>query len=254
MSKQNLTQIVGVWLVMVISALVITQAQDSIPLQADDPITVTIGESPAWLSYDGTAGDSISITTLTAVTDTAPDTTIEILYPDGQRLDYNDDTILPDGNLKSDAQLLKLELPVDGTYQIRIDSFNGVSEGEVDVLLTSPTVSLDVLETDTLTIVRGDIPAGDSLRYEIDLSADTTVSVTVRDVSGTLDPVLSIYDGDTLLSFNDDHSSDDLTLDVLDAQVNNITLAEDTTLTIDVRDYLGRSGTVELIINTVNDD
>lgn len=243
MNTQSLIRIVGMWLVIFGGIVILAQDVD---IQADEPITVTVGDDPAWLTYTGTAGERITITTLTAITDTAPDTTLEILYPDGQRLDYNDDTILPDGNLKGDAMLQAIELPMDGTYRIRVDSFNGVSAGDVDVLLTTPDNALDVLAIDDLTIVSGDIR--DSLIYPIDVSAGSTLTVTARDVSGTIDPILRLYADDTLLTFNDDHRSGDLSLDVLDAQVSDFAIDEDTTINIVVRDYLGRSGTVELII------
>lgn len=245
MNTQSLMRIVGMWLVMVGIGVVLAQ---DITLQLDEPITVTIGEDPAWLTYAGTAGEVITITTLTAITDTAPDTTLEILYPDGERLDYNDDTILPDGNLKGDALLQGVALPIDGDYRIRVDSFNGVSEGDVEVLLTHPDTALDVLSTEDLTIVRGAIAELDTLTYAIDVSADTRLTVTARDVSGTLDPILRIYADETLLSFNDDHTSGDLSLDVLDAQVSDLAVDADVSLDIVVSDYLGRSGTIELII------
>lgn len=252
-SKQNLTRIVGGWLV-IFGCVWVAQMQD-MTLQPDTPTMVTIGESPAWLTYTGTADEVISITTLTAITDTAPDTTLEILYPDGQRLDYNDDTILPDGNLKSDAVLTDIRLPIDGDYQIRVDSFNGVTEGEVEVLLTHPETTLDVLSMDELTIVRGDIPVYDGLTYTLDIPSNTVISIIARDVSGTLDPILTVYDdAENLLSFNDDHASSDLTLDVLDAHIPQLRLDDDTTLNIIVRDYLGRSGTVELVISDLRDN
>lgn len=243
-------RIVGLWLGMVCLLWGMTLHAQDLPLTVDAPLTVTIGDNPAWLTYTGTADEIITITTLTAITDTAPDTTLEILYPDGQRLDYHDDTILPDGNLKSDAVLNNIELPIDGDYRIRVDSFNGVSEGEVEVLLTHADTALDVLATEDLTIVRGKILPHDRLTYAIDVPAGASLSVTARDVSGTLDPVLELYDADdTLLTFNDDHASSDLTLDVLDAQVTGVTVDEETPVEIVVRDYLGRSGTVEIIIS-----
>ncbi len=249
MTTKNLTYLISTGLI-ILSAVVIW-GQEMI-LQPDEPMTVTIGVDPAWLTYSGTTGEIITITTLTAVTDTAPDTTLEILYPDGQRLDYNDDTILPDGNLKGDAMLREIELPIDGDYLIRVDSFNGVSEGDVDVLLTYADTALDVLSTDDLTIVSGDIASQDSLIYTIDVPAESNLSVTARDVSGTLDPIVRLFAEDTLLIFNDDHTSGDLSLDVLDAQVSNFSIDSDTAVEIVVSDYLGRAGSVELII-TITD-
>jgi len=230
------------WLVMV------SIAQD-MSLELDTPITVTIGESPVWLNYEGMAGEIITLSTMTAVTDTAPDTTLEILYPDGHRLDYVDDVVFPDGTVKSDAVLENIALPIDGVYQIRVDSFNGVSEGEVELLLTHPSTNYNVIATDPLTIVRGDID--DALTYTLDVTADDTLTIIARDISGTLDPILWVYDADgTLLAFNDDHSSGDLSLDVFDAQIVDLTITENTTVEVVVRDYLARQGIIELIISS----
>lgn len=255
MSKQNLTRIVGVWWGIVLFAVgIVGMAQDSV-LEADTAITIEVGESPVWLTYEGTAGEHIRITTMTAITDTAPDTIIEILYPDGQRLDYADDTLLPDGSFGQNASFDSLELPVDGVYTIRVDSFNGVSAGSVDVLLTSIDDNLDVLATQDLTIIRGDIPAFGQLTYDLELSAGQTVSITARDVSNTLDPLLYIYDkDDTLIAFNDDHQSLNLTLNALDANIAELLIADDMTLTFNVHDYLGRTGTIELMIRRLSDE
>lgn len=249
MSKQNLTRIVGIWWVMVLMWLITVSIAQDLQLEPDTPITVTIGDYPAWLTYTGITGEVITLSTMTAITDTAPDTTLEILYPDRHRLEYVDDVVFPDGTVKSDAVIDKIELPVEGVYRIRVDSFNGVSEGEVEVLLTHSTESYNVITTDTLTIVSGEIE--NALTYSLDVEPNTPLTIVARDISGTLDPVLSIYDAaGTLLAFNDDHQSGDLSLDVFDAQVAELVIEDRTTLEIIVKDFLGRTGTVELIISS----
>jgi len=250
-SKQNLTRIVGIWWgIVLLIGVTISMAQD-VTLQPDSPVTISIGDSPTWLSYDGTADETITITTLTAVTDTAPDTTLEILYPDGHRLDYVDDIILADGTVKSDAVLDHLVLPIDGIYRIRVDSFNGVSEGDVEILLTHPSETYSESTTEDVTLVNSEIHKLESFQYTLEVSADTVLSILARDTSGTLDPVLHVYDADdTLLAFNDDHQSNDLSLDVLDASILDLIISEDTIVMIRVSDYLGQSGSIELIISS----
>jgi hypothetical protein len=250
-SKQNLTRIVGIWWgIMLFIGIMGTMAQE-LSLESDNPVTVVLGNSPVWLTYAGTAGDTITITTLTAITDTAPDTTLEILTPDGYRLDYTDDVILSDGTIKSDAILQNIALPIDGNYRIRVDSFNGVSEGQVEVIITQRSETYIEITSDDLTIVQGDVIERESLHYTLEVSAGTSLSIIVRDRSGILDPILYVYDAnDTLMAFNDDHQSNDLSLDVLDARLVDLAITEDTRLTIVVRDYLGRSGSIELIISS----
>ena len=251
MSKQNLTRIVGIWWVIVLLLMVtISMAQD-IHLEPDSPVMIRLGDAPAWLSYEGKAGEIITISTLTAITDTAPDTTLEILYPEGHRLDYVDDVILADGTIKSDALLDNLTLPIDGLYLIRLDSFNGVSEGEIEVVLSHPSLAFSEIKTEGFIVVSGDVPALGSLQYTLEVSTDTTLSILARDVSGTLDPILRVYDADgTLIAFNDDHQSSDLSLDILDAAIMNLAISEDTILEIRVSDYLGKIGSIELIISS----
>lgn len=247
--KQNLTRIVGIWWVIILFYMVFVAIAQDIAIEVDSPITVTIGESPAWLSYNGNVGEIITLSTLTAITDTAPDTILEILYPDGHRLDYGDDVVLADGTVKSDAVLQDIELPVDGIYRVRIDSFNGVSEGDVEVILQQPVNAYNVITTDVLSIVTGDVV--DQLVYTLDVEADRSVSIVARDASNTIDPILWVYTEEgELLAFNDDHQSNDLTLNVLDAKIEDLMIATDRQLTIVVRDYLGREGRVELIISS----
>ena len=225
-------------------------AQDR-SLMVDAPVTITLGDSPVWLSYEGAAGEILNITTQTAITGTSPDTTLEVLYPNGKRLAYADDTVLADGTIRSDASLQNLELSVAGIYRIRVDSFNGVSEGLVEVIITQQSEAYNELATDKLRVVRGDLPKQQSLSYTVDVPAGTSLSIIARDSSGTLDPVLRVYDANgALIAFNDDHQSDDLSLDILDARLTNLTLTDDGPLTIVVSDYLGRSGSVELMISS----
>lgn len=231
--------------------VVMVSTAQELTLQPDSPVTVTIGDSPAWLNYAGVAGEIISITTLTAITKTAPDTTLEILYPDGHRLDYADDVILPDDTIKSDALIDAVTLPLDGFYRIRVDSFNGVSAGEVEVLLSHPSETYSENKPETITRVSGNVPKLGNFQYTVEVSADTILSMLVRDTSGTLDPVLRIYDAnDALIAFNDDHQSKDLSLDVLDASIVGFAISENSILTITVSDYLGGNGSIELIISS----
>lgn len=227
-------------------------AQEEIALDADTPIVVTVGDDPAWLHYEGKSGEVITISTMTAVSDTAPDTTLEILYPDGTRLDYVDDVIFEDGSFQSDAVISDLTLPISGTYRIRVDVFNGVTGGEVMVQLTYPEpADIEVNEDDQQRVIRGVIPANGTLDYEFDVSAGDVWTIYARDLSGGLDPILQIEDDDgDLVGLNDDHASDDLTLDVLDSRLPMLSVESDGVWRIMVRDYLGRRGRIEVVIRS----
>ena len=115
---------------------IITTAQDI--LQSDTPTTVAItADEPALLQFDGTTDQWISLIAEPSAidSDNTIDTTLALIAPDDTQLAYNDDTHLTNSEtgeitIQRAAQILNFRLPMDGTYTIRVDSFNGVSDGE----------------------------------------------------------------------------------------------------------------------------
>ncbi len=222
-------------------------AQDD-GLEPDVPVTVELGDSPFWLSFEGNQGDRVTITTGTVNAESPVDTTLELLSPDNQRLAYADDVLLDDGTWDSHAQLVAIDLPESGTYLLRVDSFNGVSEGEVEVLLVIDDLSLTIIDEDNITTIQATIKQNEVIQIEQFFEADSDITVRVKDVSGQLDPVLIIRDTDgTILHVSDDHKSDTLTLNRLDAQLTFV-VPDDGDYIIEIRDYLGHAGALEVLI------
>ena len=82
----------------------------------------------------------------------------------------------------------------------------------------------------------------------LELDEAGTLTASARDTSGTLDPVLRLFDADmNLLALNDDHGSGDLTLNVLDAKLAEIGAGVGQ-YQLQVSDFSGAAGTVELTI------
>jgi len=237
-TKQNLT-IVLLCLIFVLPS----QAQER--LVPGEPLTIALSaEAPTELTFSAEADEVITLETQTTGAD-APDTIVWLLNPDARKIAYHDDTVLPDGSIQRDATLRDLLLRESGVYTVRVDSFNGVSTGTVTILLEKhPRDRAQAEATADGLRLTVDLAAGSVFRYALD-DAMNTATITARDLSGTLDPVLQVFDAaGERIAQNDDHASADTRLNTLDAQIRDTeNVAE-----IAVWDFLGRAGTLEIII------
>ncbi|MEL7433555.1 MAG: PPC domain-containing protein [Chloroflexota bacterium] len=231
----------GVWL---------TLAQDSSELVLDEPLTVSVSEAES-TALTFTVEDAPQIVTLSALATTnALDPVLWITDADNRLMAYNDNRDAEDMN----PLIEHLYLAQAGEYTIYVDSFNGVTDGmaEVRVILSDPFAVQENSEADpSETLIGVTLPEDMTYAYTWSAQADTTYIITVRDTSGTLDPYLTLLDSEnTVLATNDDHSTNDLTLNVLDAQL--IWQApEDGDYTLTVHDFLGQTGEFELHIQTM---
>ncbi len=146
-----------------------------------------------------------------------------------------------------------LFLPPD-RYTIWIDSFNGVSEGEVEVQIepANPFNEVSSVNDDGVITIDVRLPEDAIYRYMLELSENDIVTISVRDTSGTLDPYLSILENNSPLLSNDDHQSSDSTLNRLDSRISEWHVLSDNTYIIEVRDFLGNAGEFELVIVTTS--
>jgi hypothetical protein len=238
------------------------QTSDTQSIQPDGTRIVDISAvAPALLTYDSAGDELIDIRTRalnTPAQDSALDTTLAVIAPDGQLLAYNDDTLLPpiepntEGpdaapRLQRDAELTALYLPQAGAYTLRVDSFNGVSAGQAEVTLTQATLSETISTDDTAETRRVYLLAGRSHREALELAADSRVTISAQDASGTLDPLLRLIAPDgRVIASNDDHNSDDLTLNVFDAQIRAVLPGTAGRYTVEIRDFTGAAGVILL--------
>jgi hypothetical protein len=169
---------------------------------------------------------------------------LEILTPGLQRLAYNDDAML-DGLNPLDAALVRLPLPEAGQYTIRVNSFNGASIGEVEVLL----MVVEPLATETADdTIRVTLHENSVYTYPLEVTAGEAYTITALDPKGVLDAVLSMRDTQgNQIAHNDDHRSGELTLNIFDAKLT-FTAPSDGKVTLELREFLGRGGTFEIRI------
>lgn len=147
------------------------------------------------------------------------------------------------------AQIDNLYLLPD-SYTIFVDSFNGVSEGDVIVSLEIvDPFNTEFSSSEIDIVINIFLPEDTVFAYDFPAKADDIITVTVRDVSGSLDPYLAIYDeSDNLLIANDDHQSTDLSLNLFDSRITEWDVPADGHYRIEVHDFSGNSGQFELTI------
>lgn len=205
-------------------------------------ITLDLSTGPGAVFYIGQPGEVISVSAHSLEAEPL-DLTLEILLDD-ERLAFNDDHGSDDPFLApQDARIQDLVLDQTGMYRIRVANFNGLPTGRIELSMTVRPVLKDcttgeiVLQPNTIFACTLDMNAGQSL------------SVSARDSSSSLDPILQVLKPDgTLLAFNDDHEGLDLNLNQLDAALEEIIIPEAGRYQLEVHDFAGQAGTVDLRI------
>jgi hypothetical protein len=188
---------------------------------------------------------------------------LEVVSPSGERLAYNDDyfpALISGESLSelalqpTDSAITSLTLTEAGDYQLRVNSFNGVSVGDVELIVKR----VDAAAVQVESVQTGVFAASVTLRpdqvarIEIPLETGNPYTITVRDPLGVLDPVTQISDAaGTVLAVNDDHRSSDFTLNIFDSRIADFTPAASGDYLLAVRDYLGRGGVLEVDIRVV---
>ena len=216
----------------------------------DEAIVTISADNPAILVLaNETAGTVITITAQ-AVDSTWVDPVLWIVDSESRLLAYNDDTLTDEGVIDVSARIENLILPAEGLYTIYIDSFNGVSSGDVEVIIReTDRFNIVVEETGSLHVMRLTLPEDSIFAYPITVQQGDNLTITVRDGNRQLDPYLRIIDSSgNLVISNDDHASDDLTLNIFDARIEGWVVPMDGTFTLEVSDFLGREGNVLLEI------
>lgn len=213
---------------------------------AGEPVTVLLtgGDGPVDVQVAVEAGEQLTVTAR-SLADEPLDVTLEILR-DEARLAFNDDHDTDFGDLAPlDAAIVAFVPPEAGTVTLRIHSFNGAQTGEIEVSVeSSPLVPPCDEPLHSATLRQNSV-----FTCWLELEAGATLTVAARDSSGTLDPVLRLLDADqALLADNDDHGTADLTLNVLDAKIADYIIVNDGRYTIQVRDFAGAAGMLDLTL------
>jgi hypothetical protein len=246
MRKQN-----GLFFLVVFFGTILTFAQDlptepNPELKLDTPLMVTLrAETATDLLFMGNANQVVSISTQTSG-ENAPDTVLTLLDSQGRVLAHQDDQWL-DGVFVKDAHLLRVVLPQDGAYVVRVDSFNGVSIGDVQVTISEVSNTTLLSADNDVQVMQVNLAKGETFRHIIQATTDQNISISVRDTSSTLDTFVRVFDanGAMIASADDAYGQDNL--DMLDTALT-LVIAEDGAYTLEVIDFLGRAGVFELTI------
>jgi hypothetical protein len=219
-------------------------------LFAQETVTLS-GEGAAEIPYEVDEPTVVTIIVRNLESENPIDTTLQVLDPAGKPLAFNDDHHTTREDLSpTDSVLENLPLTAVGTYTLRLNSFNGVSKGEVELRIEAGDIyEARIEENGDTTIISAKLPAYGRYAYTFSSEAGDTLTMTARDTSGTLDPVLRLRDSaGEVVAFNDDHTTFDLSLDTLDAQIVEFIVAETGDYTLEVTDFAGRAGTFELTL------
>ncbi len=229
---------------------------NNIIIVPDEPIILTLtGDGPSTFVYESPGSEFVRITARTLhelAADEQPyvrDTILIILDPAGERIAYNDDHQTARADLlPSDSVIDNLHLQDPGKYQILVNTYGGISATEVAVRLEIIDPFLvEIVEDENQTTIRGRLLIDSTYIYEFE--ANDTMTITARDLSHTLDPILRVYDvQDNLIAWNDDHNSDALILNVLDAQIADFQIVKSGRHRLELTDFLGQHGDFEITI------
>lgn len=205
-------------------------------------VTLNGDARPVNLVYSAAEGEQITVIAR-SLDDEPIDITLEILK-DEQRIAFNDDQNTDrEGLSTQDSAIENLVLATAGDYTIRVNSFNGAQSGDIEVTIEQ----IPLAEPCEMPLQVGKLARNGSFFCTFTVDSGTKMTITARDISGTLDPVLTVLDSRSeRVAYNDDHSSVNLTLNTLDAQISDLTLSAGESYTVQVIDFSGAAGTFEL--------
>lgn len=224
-------------------------------ISPDDPLLIMLNtESPIDLHYESEGNETISVT-VRNVSDEAIDTVLTVMTPAGRHLAYNDDhqRDLPTFE-QTDSALIDLLLPDAGVYTIRVNSYGNIAIGEVEVLLTLVDIfAQEIIDEGDLITINAQLPVWQIYRYEVAVAEGDVITLTASDRSNTLDLVMRLVDSDGLiLAENDDHSTNDLSLNAFDPQISEFGVLDDGIYTLELWDFRGYEGAFRLAIHKHN--
>lgn len=220
------------------------------PIAPDNPETVMLeaGAGPVDMLYTVTEAQRLTVTVSAIETAAEPplDVTLEILQ-DATRLAFNDDHGSDDPDmLPTDARIIDWQVLEAGTYTLRIHTFSGAQSGAVRVTVSAVPLLADCpVERESIHLRRYD-----RFTCTLNLTAADVVTITARDASGGLDPVLMLLkaSGERAV-LNDDHGTQDFTLNTLDARIAEFVPPAAGVYTLAVHDFGGMAGEIDLIID-----
>lgn len=220
------------------------------PIAPDNPQTLMLaaGAGPVDIPYEVAEAQVLTVTVsaVEAAAEPPLDVTLEILQDD-IRLAFNDDHGGDDPDLlPTDAQITGWQVIEAGTYTLRIHTFSGAQSGPVRVTVNAVPLLADCpVERASIRLRRYA-----QFRCTLNLTLTDAVTISARDASGGLDPVLTLVNtAGERVALNDDHGALDFTLNTLDARIADFMPASAGVYIVTVHDFSGLAGEIDLIID-----
>ncbi len=194
-------------------------------------------------TFDGTAGQIITITAIDSNPENTLDVALRLLSPSGTEEAFNDDNITGDLPARSDAQIFAHTLQASGTYFVIVESVSG--EGTYVLGISEGVQNFD-LSTEAATTLQGELQDVFPVqRWAFNGRVGQVFTVTMIAESGDLDPMLRLRDASgNILAENDDAADPALGLN---AQLLQVALPADGAYTIEAVRFEG-SGRYRLVI------
>lgn len=219
-------------------------------LLTTEPLKIwLVGSTPVDLTYTITEPIAINIYARSLSTNQTPiDTTIEILDPDGNRLDYNDDL---DISVNSDAGFENFDLPSPGTYIFRLATFSPSAEGGVEVEFTiGESQAQGGTDENVLVDTTSDINGTQVGVFTFDGTEGETVIISAQAVdpaSPDLDLRFIVYDAANTVVARDDDSGASHGLGDTDPYLE-LTLPSTGTYRVEVQSYFRTAGEIHVTV------
>lgn len=218
-----------------------TQLVPGVPVQG---VLDDFTAQQSW-TFDGVGGQRVSLTAVGTDVAGQLDVALRLLAPDGTEIAFNDDH---EGDRLFgffDAEIPDLTLPMDGTYVILVEQVAGTGTYMLGISLTRTFELVDGAGQHTGEI-SDVIPAQ---RWAFEGRAGQVITITMTAESGTLDPIIRLYDArGTLIDENDD--SADISMG-RDSQLAQVQLPANGFYTIEATRFDGE-GRYQLILVTTS--
>lgn len=231
-------------------------AQDE-PLAPNSPLIIEMTDGkPIQLIFTAVGGETITVYARSLEDPEELDTTLEIIAPSGASIAENDDHDTDRMDLaQTDSLIADLMLAAAGDYTVIVDTFSGVAQGSIELLLTTDSAAQPTPEPTTPDgvgtgdeIVDGSVTPGELFPYAFSAEEGETVTITVFGVNG-FDPRIRLVDSKgRVLAENDDHGTADQTLGRLDARIEAFSIVTSSVYTVEVSGFDNRGGDFTLEI------
>lgn len=232
-----------------VGTVVMAQSTSEEPknLLTTEPLKVwLVGSAPVDLTYTITEPVAINIYARSLDTNQSPiDTTIEIIDPDGNRLDYNDDL---DITVNSDAGFENFNLSTPGTYIFRLATFSPSSEGGVEVEFSVGESQGNSTDESVLLDTTTEIDGTQVGSFTFDGTEGETVIISAQAINPAapdLDLKFVVYAPDNTVIARDDDTGAAYGLGDTDPRAE-ITLPSTGTYRVEVQSYFRTPGEIQV--------